>query len=509
MAENINQYLKSGKIAKYAEIKKGVPVGILKILTIPGMGPKTAALLFKEKGIKDINQLERAVKAGALRELPGMGKKKEENILRGIRLQQEMKGRILLGVAVPVVEEMIASLKKKGLPLVSPAGSLRRMKESLGDIDILVGAKGGKKIIADFVRQAGVKEVLASGDTKGSVIMEGDLQVDIRVVQPSSFGAALQYFTGSKAHNIRLREIAKGRGLKINEYGIFKGQKKIGGKREEDIYRILKLDWIPPVLREDRGEIEAARSSGLPRLVQLKDIKGDLHGHSNWSDGTATLAEIAEAGKKMGYQYIVVSDHSQSLKIAGGLSPGELEEQIRRIKELNKRLKGITLLSASEVDIKNDGSLDFPDKLLAKLDLVIGAIHSGFKQDEKTITSRIIKAMQNPNLDIIAHPTGRLIGAREAYQINLEEVFKAARDTQTAMEINSYYDRLDLNDVFCRQAKEKGVKLALGTDSHHPDQLWMIQLGLATAQRGWLEKNDILNTMSINELRKWRSIRRR
>lgn len=503
MAEKINQYIKVGKIDKYEEIKKGVSEGLIKMLEVPGMGPKTVALVYKELKIKGIPELEKAIHDGKLRELPGMGEKKEENILRGIRLLKEIGKRILLGVALPIVDEMVGNLKKKGISLVSPAGSLRRMKESIGDIDILVGANKGSEIIRDFVSQPNVKEVLASGDTKGSVIVEGGIQVDIRVVEPDSFGAALQYFTGSKAHNIHLREIAKLKGLKVNEYGVFRGEKKIGGSQEEDIYKILGLEWIPPVLREDRGEIDSSSKGQLPRLISEKDIKGDLHVHSEWSDGTARIDDLARAAKDMGYDYIAIADHSQSIKIAGGLSPKELEEQIEEIKKINKKLKDFTILRGSEVDIKNDGSMDFPNKLLEKLDIVIGAIHTGFKQDKKTLTKRITTAMKNPNVDIIAHPSGRLIGSREPYEIDMEEILHVAGDTKTALEINAYYDRLDLDDIWSHRAKEMGIKLTIGTDSHHIDQLWMMRLGVGVCGRAWLEKGDVLNTFSLEDLMKY------
>jgi DNA polymerase (family 10) len=503
MAEKIIQYLEKGVIDKYEEIKKGVPDGLIKMLAIPGMGPKTAALIYKELHIKNIEELEKAIEEEKLRELPGMGEKKEENILRGIRLLKESGGRILLGVALPVANEMVASLKNKGVLLAGYAGSLRRMRETIGDIDILAGAEDGNNIIKSFVSQPGVRNVIVSGDTKASIIVENGVQVDLRVVSPDCFGSAMQYFTGSKAHNVHLREIAKAKGLKLNEYGLFKGEKKVSGESEEDIYQILGMDWIPPVLREDRGEIEAAISRKLPELVAEKDIRGDLHVHSKWSDGTTTIEEIAKAAKEKGYSYIAITDHSQSLKIAGGLTPEEMEEQIEEIRKINKKLKDFKILCGCEVDIKNDGSMDFPDSLLSELDVVLGAIHAGFKQDKKTLTKRILKAMENTNVDIIVHPTGRLIGARDPYDVDMDAVLKAAKDTSTALEINCYYDRLDLNEIWARKGKEIGVKFALGTDSHHIDQLWMMQLGVGIARRSWLEKKDILNSIQAGDLIKY------
>lgn len=507
MAEKINQYIRKGKIDKYEEIKKDVPDGLIKMLEIPGMGPKTTALVYNKLKVKDMAGLEKAIEKGGLRELPGMGEKKEENILRGIRLLKEASKRILLGVALPIVEDLVNNLKQKGIKLVSPAGSLRRMQETIGDIDILVGSDKGDEIIRDFVNQSNVKQILASGDTKGSVIVEGGIQVDVRVVKPSSFGAALQYFTGSKAHNIHLREMAKEKGLKINEYGVFStkggGNKKIGGMKEEDVYKILGMPWIPPVLREDRGEIESALKNELPRLVTEEDIKGDLHVHSEWTDGNNRIEDIARAARDRGYSYIALTDHSQSTRIAGGLKPNELKEEIEEIKKINRKFKDFTILCGSEVDIGSDGSMDFPDKLLEKLDIVIGAIHSGFKQDRKTITKRIITAIKNPNVDIIVHPSGRLLSSREPYDVDMEEVLKAARDTGTAIEINAYYDRLDLDDIWARRAKKIGVKLAIGTDSHHIDQFWMMRLGIGVCGRAWLEADDILNTFSLQNLIKY------
>lgn len=503
MIDKINQYLTKGKIDVYDQIREKVPQGLVDMLSIPGMGPKTIALIYKKLKIKSIPELEKAINKGKLDKLPGMGKKKEDNILRGIKLLSEAKGRILLGDAFIIANDIIAGLKKSGIKLVSTAGSLRRMKETVGDIDILVGSKKGKDIINKFVKGSDVKEILAGGPTKGSVILADGLQADIRVVEPQSYGSALLYFTGSKEHNIHLREIAKRKGFKINEYGLFKKDKKIKIIKEEDIYKKLGLEYISPLLRENRGEIEAAASGKLPKLVTQKDIKADLHVHSRWSDGMYEITDIANAAKRMGYKYIVISDHSQSLKIAGGLSPARLEKQIKEIRELNKKMSNFTILCGSEVDIKGDGSLDFPDSLLEKLDIVLAAIHTGFKQDKKTLTTRIIKAMENPNVDVIVHPTGRLIGSREPYELDMEEIFRTAKETQTALEINCHYNRLDLNDIWARRAKEMGVKLVLGTDSHMIDQLWMMSLGVGVAGRAWLEKDDILNAFSLKKLTKY------
>ena len=470
----------------------------MELMAIQSMGPKTLALLHDRLGVESLDDLKRAIEDGSMEALPGLGAKKVENIKRGIKLYAASRGRIPLGIALPIVEGIIAQLKQmKQIIRISTAGSLRRMKENIGDIDILAAGTEGEQIIHRFAQLPQVTEVLAAGDTKGSVIIEGKTQVDLRVVSPQSFGSALQYFTGSKAHNIHLREIAKGRGLKISEYGIFRGNERLGGQREEDIYSALGLSWIPPEMREDRGEIEAASAGTLPELVKPEEIHGDLHVHSQHSDGTATIEQIALKAEELGYEYIAICDHSQSARYAGGLSEEELLEEIKEIDQLNQKLHGIRILAGTEVDINADGSLDYPDELLAKLDIVVAAVHSGFK---KNVTERMISAMENPHVDVIAHPTGRLISSREGYEVDVDQIMAKAAETHTALEINSYYDRLDLSDINCMKAKQMGVKLSIGTDAHHIDQLWAIRLGVAVARRGWLGGNDLLNTLSLPRL---------
>ncbi len=498
IAKKIEEYLTTGRMSKYEEVTQGVPEGLIGLMAIQSMGPKTLALLHDRLGVESLDDLKRVIEDGSMEALPGLGAKKVENIKRGIKLYAASRGRIPLGIALPIVEGIIAQLKQmKQIIQISAAGSLRRMKENIGDIDILTTGAEGKQIIQRFTQLPQVTEVLAAGDTKGSVIIEGKTQVDLRVVSPQSFGSALQYFTGSKAHNIHLREIAKERGLKISEYGIFRGDERLGGQREEDIYSALGLCWIPPEMREDRGEIEAASRGTLPELVKPEEIRGDLHVHSQHSDGTATIEQIALKAKELGYKYIAICDHSQSAQYAGGLSEDELLEEIREIEQLNQKLGGIRILAGTEVDIKADGSLDYPEELLSKLDIVVAAVHSGFK---KNVTERMIKAMENPHVDIIAHPTGRLISSREGYEVDVDQIMAKAAETHTALEINSYYDRLDLSDINCMKAKQMGVKLSIGTDAHHVDQLWAIRLGVAVARRGWLGGNDLLNTLSLQRL---------
>jgi DNA polymerase (family 10) len=504
MAQKVVEYLKTGKISKFEEVKKGVPDELIAIMDIPGMGPKTLSMLHKEKGISNFSQLEKALEDGSLLGLFGMGEKKIENIKRGIQLLKQSKGRMNLGLAFPIAKRIVEALRHKtGSKKIEWAGSLRRMKENIGDIDILATGPDEERIIHTFTHLPEVKEVLASGETKASVIAEGGTQIDLRVVEEDSYGAALQYFTGSKGHNIHLRGIAKAKGIKINEYGVFKGNKKIAGKEERDVYRSLRMAWIEPELREDRGEIEAAQEKRLPKLVQESEIKGDLHVHSKWSDGTSEIEEIAQAAQKRGYQYVAICDHSKSLRIAHGLDESRLMKQIEEIDRINEKLKGFQILKGTEVDILTDGKLDFPEKILEKLDIVVAAVHSGFKQDKAKMTKRIIRALENPSVNIIAHPSGRLLGARDPYEVEMDELMEAAKKYGKALEINAYFERLDLDDVHCRKAKEMGVRVGIGTDAHHLDQMWMISLGVAVARRGWLEAKDVLNTLSLKEILKW------
>ena len=508
-AEKILEYLSTGHIAKYEEMKKGIGDDLIALLGVPSLGPKTLAMLHKEMKINSLEDLQKAVHDERMAALPGMGKKKIENIIRGIELYAQSRERMPLGKALVIAREVIGALQKAAdIRDIEAAGSLRRGKETIGDIDILASGSRKKEIIDTFVHLPLSGSILAQGETKGSIVTANGIQLDLRVVEKDSFGAALQYFTGSKSHNVRLREIARRSGLKINEYGIFSGDRKVAGAREEEMYAALKMDWIPPELREDRGELEAALGHSLPALVRRSDIRGDLHVHSHYSDGAHSLPEIAAAAKKMGYQYIAVTDHSPSLKIARGLSAARLKEKIAEVKNINQSLSGIRLLCGAEVDIRNDGTLDYPDDLLSRLDIVIGAIHSGFKGSREQITKRIITAMDNPHLHIIAHPTGRLLGEREPYNVDMGRVIEAAAETGTALEINSYQDRLDLDDVTAMEAGKKGVMIALGTDSHHLEQLWMMELGVMVARRGWLERRHLLNTLTAEELLAWTGARR-
>lgn len=503
ITKKIEEFLTTGKLEYYEKMKETIPSGVIELLDISEVGPKTARLLYEELGVDNIGKLEKAVKGHRIKGLPGMGEKSEDNILRGIELFKRRKERVLLGTALPLAEEIVGGLRQlKETSKISFAGSLRRKKETIGDIDILVTSQKPEKIMKTFTSLPQVREILAEGPTKSSVITKDDIHVDVRVVEPISFGAALQYFTGSKAHNIKLRELAVKRSLKINEYGVFdvKTDRRVAGEREEEIYQILNLPFIPPELREDRGEIEAAQENKLPELIKFSQIRGDLHLHTKWSDGANTIKQMAEAAKKRGYKYIAITEHSQSLKFAGGLTEERLKEQIEEIQKLNQEFDGFTILTGIEVDIKSDGSLDYPDEILSRLDVVIAAIHSGFKQESKIITERLVGAMQNRFVSIIAHPTGRLIGYRESYQVDINKMMNIAAETGTILEINAYPERLDLNDVYCRMAKEKGIQLAIETDAHSIDGLEFMNLGVDVARRGWLEEKDIINTLPLDKL---------
>jgi len=507
LAGKIEEFLTTGKMSKYEEVVSSVPTGLIELLEIQNLGPKTVALAYKKLGVENLGDLKRVIADGSLAQLPGMGQKKVGNILKGIELYERAQERISIGVALPLVEELIGELKARTkIEKIQVAGSTRRMKETVGDIDILVETEHGADVIQTFVHLPQVTRILAAGDTKGSVIVEDRIQVDLRAIPKESYGAALQYFTGSKAHNIHLREIAKKNGLKINEYGIFRGDEKIGGAEEQDVYHALNLDWIPPEMREDRGEIDLAAQHKLPRLIEQRDIQGDLHVHSKWSDGGATIEEIARAALAKGYRYIAISDHSKSVKYARGLEEERLLQKLEEIKAVQEKFPELTILAGTEVDILSDGTLDYPDEILAQLDIVIAAIHQGFKQQ---VTERMLAAMDNPYVFIVAHPTGRLISKREGYVIELDKVMKKAAETGTVLEINSYYDRLDLSDVNARRAQEMGIKLSINTDTHQLYQLDMIKLGVGVARRAWLQPEDVINTYSLEELLKLRDQKRK
>ncbi len=507
LSAKIEEYLESGSIHYLIELRESTPQVLLDMLRIPGVGPKTAVMIYDELGIESLDELAVAAREHRLQGLPKIQAKTEENILKGLEFLESAGERIPLGTAYPIASTLVEILLDlPGVKEASFAGSIRRMDETVGDIDILVSSKTPENVVNHFTHLENVDRILADGKTRGSIITREHIQVDLRVVPPDSYGAALNYFTGSKEHNIRLREIAQQKKMKLNEYGLFRKTKagtehRIAGRLESDIYKKLGLSYIPPEIREDSGEIEAAKTGSLPDLVSLEDIRGDLHFHSDWSDGVASLEELVRAGQSKGYSYLIVSDHSKSLHIAHGLDEKRLRKQMEEIDRINSRTRGFRLLKGSEVDILPDGSLDLSDDTLSMLDVVIVAVHSNFKMKLAKMTERVIRALENPHAHILAHPTGRLIGEREAYPIDMDAVIATATETGTAIEINAHPLRLDLDSRMARRAAEAGVLVTIGTDTHNPlfEMDYMIY-GVGTARRGWLEKSDVLNTRTARSL---------
>ena len=505
LAKKITEIVETGKLEYFEKLKKEIPAGVLTLLELQGLGPRKVSALYKNLGITTIEELRNACNAGKLRDLDGFGEITERNILRGIQLREKTSGRVLLNVAYVDGNNYINYLKKcERIEKIDIAGSLRRKKETIGDLDILTSSEFPDEVMDYFVKYPSVQRVLLKGNTKTSVLLNDGLQVDLRVVKKESYGSALQYFTGSKEHNVKIRSIAIKKGFKLNEYGLF--DKNTGeyvvGNTEEEIYNTLGLSYIEPELRENRGEIEAALDGRLPNLVKYGDIKGDLHVHSLWSDGSDSIETMAHYAQKMGYEFVGIADHSQSLKIAQGLSEEKVLRKINAIENINKKLSEFKVLCGTECDIKPDGSLDYSDMILKKFDFVGVGIHTAFGMSGAEQTKRIVKSMENENVDFIAHPTCRMIGRREPFDIDMEKIFDAARETDTYLEINSFPDRLDLNDVHSKLAKERGVKFVIGTDSHSAVNLPFMHFGVATARRGWLEKKDILNTYSLKEIEK-------
>ncbi|RJP29229.1 MAG: DNA polymerase/3'-5' exonuclease PolX [Candidatus Omnitrophota bacterium] len=506
IAEKIGELLETGVMSFYEKEKASIPEGLLDLLRVPGMGPKKVKLVYDQLEITSIPALKEAARAGKLQTLPGMGKKSEEKILKGIELLEQSSGIHTLGKTLPIAQEIVNRIRSvKGVQQLEIAGSLRRGKETVGDVDILTSAKNPQAVMEEFLRTPAIRETLAHGSTKTSILLDDGLQVDLRVVADDSFGAALQYFTGSKEHNVKLRELAARSGYKVNEYGVFDtaSDKKTAGETEESVYRSLGLAWIPPELREGFDEIELAQQNHLPPLIERKDIISSLHNHTTASDGRMSLAELVTEAKKRGYRFLAVTDHSGSLGVANGLSPDRLRRQMDEIHEFNEKHKDFRVLTGTEVDIKSDASLAFPDELLQELDFVIAAIHTGFDQPQKQMMERISSALQNPHVDMISHPTGRLIGQRPPLNIDPERLFSLAAETKTILEINSYYLRLDLNDKHIREAKQHGVTFAIETDTHGKDDFDQLAYGIKTARRGRLVASDVINTLSVDQLHKW------
>ncbi len=503
LEKKITELVTTGRLGYYEKLRDEFPEGISLLMEIPGIGPKTALRLSQELGISTIDELERAASNGRVAALYRFGEKTAENILRRVQALRRKDQRVPLGQAMEVVESIIPALRERtGAHNLVAAGSLRRFKETIGDLDIMGTASEPEQVLQNFIELPQVDEVLVQGTTKASVIVGAGLQVDLRMVEEDCFGSLLQYFTGSKDHNIALRERAVRQGLKISEYGItaLKAKKTEKFPTEEGYYHRLGLDLIPPELREGRDEIERAESGTLPRLVEFSDIKGDLHIHSEWSDGHDSIEAMALAARARGYQYIAITEHSAGRGIAHGLNEERLRQQIAEIGGLNQTLNGIRILTGIEVDIRADGSLDFADEILSELDIVIAAVHSAMDQSEAEMTRRVLKALESPHVDVLAHPTCRRLGKREPVSIDMEEVFKAALRTNTALEINAMPDRMDLKDIHVFRARELGVKLVIGTDAHSVDQLALMRFGIRVARRGWCQADDIENTKPVEAL---------
>jgi DNA polymerase (family 10) len=505
IANHIEEYLKTGEIKYYEDLKKKTPVDFEQINAVEGIGPKKIKYLYHKLNIRNLKDLEKAAQKHLIAPLFGFGEKTEQNILEGIKFLKRSKGRFLLGEILPRAEEVLEKLKTiPGVKKAAYCGSLRRMKETIGDVDFLVVSKNPSRVTDFFVSLPGVVKIWGKGSTKCSVRTKEGFDMDLRIVPEKAYGSALQYFTGSKEHNIMTRRIAMEKGLKLSEYGLFRGKKMIVSENEEDIYQKLGMSWVPPEIRENQGEITSAVGKKLPELVGYSDIKGDLHVHCDWDGGVDSIEKIATVAQKMGYEYVGIADHTKFLRIERGLNEKQLEKRNKEIDALNGkfRKKGLVfrVLKGCEANILNDGSIDIKDEALKKLDYVIAGVHSNFKMPKDQMTQRIIKAINNPNVDIISHPTGRILKKRDEYQIDLATILKAAKSTGTILEINAYPERLDLNDQNIRRAKNEGVSMVINTDSHSVTSLNLMRYGIAQARRGWTEKKDIINSQKLPEL---------
>ncbi|MBI2013482.1 MAG: DNA polymerase/3'-5' exonuclease PolX [Candidatus Colwellbacteria bacterium] len=505
IAEKIEELLRTGKLKYYEKLKHKMPVDLAELTGIEGLGPKKIQVLYKKLGIKNLKNLEEAIKKGKIRKLEGFGEKSEENIMRGIEFLKKSSGRFLLVPIMPAIDDLVANLRKvPGVSRIDTAGSTRRWKETIGDIDILAASYQPKKIMDAFVNMPEVAMKLAHGPTKSAVKLKNGLDVDLRVVPEKSYGAALNYFTGSKAHNIALRQLAIEHGWKLNEYGLFKGKTQIAGKTEEELYKKLGLIYIPPEMRENTGEIELAAKDNLPKLIEYGTIAGDLQVQTTWSDGANSIEEMANAAIGMRLEYIAITDHTKRLAMTGGLDEKRLRQQGKEIDKINLKFKisnlKFRILKSTECDILKDGSLDLKDDVLAELDIVGASVHSYFNLPEHEQTERIIKAMKNKNVDIVFHPTGRVIGKRDPYKVDIDKIISVAKETGTVLEINSYPDRSDLKDEYIRKCVDAGVKLAIDSDAHSVSHLKFLDYGISQARRGWAKKSDIINAWPVEKM---------
>lgn len=502
LAAKIQEIVHTGTTPLLGELRKKVPSTLAELLHVSGLGPKRVRVLYRELGVRTLEQLHRAALDGRIRALPGFGEKTEQQILRAIETRASTRGRCTLAVAAQYADALVAYLEQvPGVKHVVVAGSYRRAQETVGDLDILVTTRPGSPVIDRFVAYSEVAEVTAAGGTRASVRLASGLSVDLRVVPPESYGAALHYFTGSKAHNIAIRELGQHRGLKLNEYGVFEGNRRIAGESEESVFRAVGLPFIPPELRENRGEIEAAQAGALPKLVELSDLKGDLHAHTKATDGRNSLQEMALAARARGFEYLAITEHSKRVTVAHGLDVPRLLAAIDEIDRLNTQLSGITVLKGIEVDILEDGTLDLPDDILGRLDLVVGAVHSRLHLPRQRQTERILRAMDRPYFHILAHPTGRLLQEREPYDVDMPRIIRHARQRGCFLELNAHPERMDLLDIYCQLAKEEGVLVSINSDAHSVTDFDNLRFGVGYARRGWLGKDDVLNTRPLHRLR--------
>ncbi len=504
IATKIQELLDTGHLAYYERLRQEIPESLIDLLRIPGLGPRKVKLLYESLQVEGIADLREVLQDGRAAALPGMGEKTVQNLRREVDRWEQRGRRVPLGVALPLVEEIIAALRSRSdaVSRIDTAGSVRRRRDTIGDLDILTTSDRPEEVLTAFTALPLVQEVVGRGDTKASILTGRQQQVDLRVVPSESWGAALQYFTGSKQHNVRIRELAVRKGWRLNEYGLSdpSADRRIAGAEEEDIYQALGLAWIPPELREDAGEIEASASGHLPRLIESNDVRGDLHSHSDWSDGAASIETMWEAARDRGLAYLALTDHSQSLGVASGLTVERIHRQRSIVDEINRRGNGPRLLLGVELEIRADGSLDFPDEELARLDIVVASVHSAFGQTREKMTARLVAAASNPHVDVIGHPTGRLIGRREPYEVDLEALIAACAAHGTALEINANPLRLDLDDVHARRAVEKGVWLTIDTDAHEPGNFDLLPYGVSTARRAWVEPRHVLNCLPLDAL---------
>lgn len=499
-AEEIEEFLETGSIKRLQKLKEDIPVDLRSLSAVETLGPKKIKTLYQELEIKNLDDLEQAAKEGKIRNLEGFGEKTEENILDNIAFAREKGKRFLLGYVLPEAKEIIEELKDT-VETIELAGSLRRMKETIGDVDILVISSEPEKVMKNFTSLDRVEKVVAKGDTKSTIRVYGGIQVDLRIVEKKSFGSALQYFTGSKDHNVKLRKIAQKKNLKLNEYGLFKNDSRKAGESEESVYQALDLKWIPPELRENNGEIDAAKNGSLPTLISYDDVRGDLQMHTTWSDGNNTVEEMVNKARDLGHSFIAFTDHVGSLKVAGGMDKKEWKKQGKQIKKIQDKYDDIHIFHGMEANIKKNGEMDVSTSFMKDADVVLASVHSSFRQPKKEMTERVKKAIENKYVHILSHPTGRKIQKKEAINLDIDKVFESAKDHNVAIEINAYPERLDLNDGLVRRAVDQHVKLSIGTDSHRKDHLRYYELGIAVARRGWAQKKDIINTYSLKKLK--------